>query len=94
MVHYFVPISLAMMKPGHDLSALIPSHFNLHDVCEQEDPRRNRFLSHIEGLMKKLVSYAPVDAAVDQKAREFLHDCLPPVLTPGSFYSHANMHPL
>ncbi|XP_058235183.1 ribosomal oxygenase 1 isoform X3 [Hemibagrus wyckioides] len=49
---------------------------------DKEDPRRDRFLSHIEGLMKKLVSYAPVDAAVDQKAREFLHDCLPPVLTP------------
>ncbi|MCJ8743866.1 hypothetical protein PDJAM_G00099200 [Pangasius djambal] len=50
---------------------------------DKEDPRRDRFLSHMEGLMKKLVSYAPVDAAVDQKARGFLHDCLPPVLTPG-----------
>ncbi|XP_066532221.1 ribosomal oxygenase 1 [Hoplias malabaricus] len=48
---------------------------------DKEDPRRDKFLSHIEGLMKKLVSYAPVDAAVDQKAREFLHDCLPPVLS-------------
>ncbi|XP_076874145.1 ribosomal oxygenase 1 isoform X2 [Brachyhypopomus gauderio] len=48
---------------------------------DKEDPRRDRFLSHIQGLMKKLVSYAPVDAAVDQKAVEFLHDCLPPVLT-------------
>ncbi|KAB5539983.1 hypothetical protein PHYPO_G00095660 [Pangasianodon hypophthalmus] len=49
---------------------------------DKEDPRRDRFLSHMEGLMKRLASYAPVDAAVDQKAREFLHDCLPPVLTP------------
>ncbi|XP_046692601.1 ribosomal oxygenase 1 isoform X2 [Silurus meridionalis] len=49
---------------------------------DKEDPRRDRFLSHIDGLMKKLVSFAPVDAAVDQKAREFMHDCLPPVLTP------------
>lgn len=34
-------------------------------------------------MMKKLTEYAPVDATVDQKAKAFLHDCLPPVLTPG-----------
>ncbi|XP_062406441.1 ribosomal oxygenase 1 [Sardina pilchardus] len=49
---------------------------------DKEDPRRAEFLSHIGSLMKKLVAYAPVDAAVDQKARGFLHDCLPPLLTP------------
>ncbi|XP_052391161.1 ribosomal oxygenase 1 isoform X2 [Carassius gibelio] len=48
---------------------------------EKEEPRRDKFIAHIEGLMKKLVNYAPVDAAVDQKARDFLHDCLPPVLS-------------
>lgn len=45
--------------------------------------RKEEFLAHIENLMKKLPEYAPVDAAVDQKAREFFHDCLPPVPTPG-----------
>ena len=53
----------------------------------QEDPHRAEFLSHAGSLMKKLVSYAPVDAAVDQKAREFLYDCLPPALTPGNLSS-------
>lgn len=48
---------------------------------EKEDPRRDKFIAHVEGLMKKLVRFAPVDAAVDQKARVFLHDCLPPVLS-------------
>uniref|UniRef100_A0A1A7YXB5 Bifunctional lysine-specific demethylase and histidyl-hydroxylase n=2 Tax=Iconisemion striatum TaxID=60296 RepID=A0A1A7YXB5_9TELE len=48
---------------------------------DKEDNRRVRFLARIENLMNKLPTYAPVDAAVDQKAREFLHDCLPPVLT-------------
>uniref|UniRef100_A0A8C1X4P4 Bifunctional lysine-specific demethylase and histidyl-hydroxylase n=1 Tax=Cyprinus carpio TaxID=7962 RepID=A0A8C1X4P4_CYPCA len=48
---------------------------------EKEDPRRDKFVARVEGLMKKLVSFAPVDAAVDQKARDFLHDCLPPVLS-------------
>lgn len=51
---------------------------------QQDDPRRAEFLSHAGALMKKLVGYAPVDAAVDQKARDFMHDCLPPMLTPGN----------
>nr|XP_029131874.1 ribosomal oxygenase 1 isoform X2 [Labrus bergylta] len=49
---------------------------------DMENPRRTKFFSRIESLMKKLINYAPVDAAVDQKARGFLHDCLPPMLTP------------
>ncbi|XP_039981107.1 ribosomal oxygenase 1 isoform X2 [Xiphias gladius] len=49
---------------------------------DKDEPRRTKFFSRIESLMKKLTNYAPVDAAVDQKARDFLHDCLPPVLTP------------
>ncbi|KAM3861032.1 ribosomal oxygenase 1 [Diretmus argenteus] len=49
---------------------------------DKDDPRRAKFFSRIESLMKKLTSYAPVDAAVDQKARDFFHDCLPPALTP------------
>ncbi|AWP20276.1 putative bifunctional lysine-specific demethylase and histidyl-hydroxylase NO66 [Scophthalmus maximus] len=50
---------------------------------DNDDSRRTKFFSRIESLLKKLKDYAPVDAAVDQKARDFLHDCLPPVLTPG-----------
>ncbi|XP_053316569.1 ribosomal oxygenase 1 [Spea bombifrons] len=50
--------------------------------AELEDSRRQTFIQKVQTLMKKLSDYAPVDAAVDQKAKEFLHDCLPPVLTP------------
>lgn len=49
---------------------------------DKDDPRRAKFFSQIESLMKRLFNYAPVDASVDQKARDFFHDCLPPVLTP------------
>ncbi|XP_042359335.1 ribosomal oxygenase 1 [Plectropomus leopardus] len=49
---------------------------------DKDDQRRTKFFSQVESLMKKLTNYAPIDAAVDQKARDFLHDCLPPVLTP------------
>lgn len=54
---------------------------------DKSDPRRARFLSRVEGLIRKLSQYAPVDAAVDLKARDFIHDCLPPALTPGELSS-------
>ncbi|XP_067844770.1 ribosomal oxygenase 1 [Heptranchias perlo] len=46
-----------------------------------DDPRRDAFHKKIHNLMRKLLKYAPIDAAVDQKAKSFIHDCLPPVLT-------------
>ncbi|KFO70143.1 Bifunctional lysine-specific demethylase and histidyl-hydroxylase NO66, partial [Cuculus canorus] len=45
------------------------------------DTRRTAFIEKVQSLIKKLVDYAPIDAAVDQRAKSFLHDCLPPVLT-------------
>ncbi|KAK7907651.1 hypothetical protein WMY93_016263 [Mugilogobius chulae] len=54
---------------------------------DKDDPRRGKFLSHVEGLIKKLAQYAPVDAAVDLKARDFMYDCLPPNLTPAELGS-------
>ncbi|NWI21302.1 RIOX1 oxygenase, partial [Crypturellus soui] len=45
------------------------------------DARRTAFVEKVQSLVKKLISYAPIDAAVDQRAKSFLHDCLPPVLT-------------
>lgn len=54
---------------------------------DMDDPRRTKFFSRIESLMSKLPNYAPVDAAVDQKSRDFLHDCLPPLLTPDELAS-------
>ncbi|XP_077137570.1 ribosomal oxygenase 1 [Ranitomeya variabilis] len=50
--------------------------------AELSDPRRGNFTDKVQFLIRKLAEYAPVDAAVDQKAKTFLHDCLPPVLTP------------
>ncbi|XP_054683251.1 ribosomal oxygenase 1 [Grus americana] len=45
------------------------------------DARRTAFMEKVQSLIKKLIDYAPIDAAVDQRAKSFLHDCLPPVLT-------------
>uniref|UniRef100_A0A8D2KSE4 Bifunctional lysine-specific demethylase and histidyl-hydroxylase n=2 Tax=Varanus komodoensis TaxID=61221 RepID=A0A8D2KSE4_VARKO len=56
------------------------------------DPRRVAFMQKVSALITKLMDYAPVDAAVDQRAKAFLHDCLPPVFTENekalSIYGH------
>ncbi|XP_030052384.1 ribosomal oxygenase 1 isoform X2 [Microcaecilia unicolor] len=48
---------------------------------DMDDSRRISFIQKIQSLIKKLAECAPIDIAVDQKAKEFLHDCLPPMLT-------------
>lgn len=41
---------------------------------------RDKFLEMASKLFDKLVDCAPIDAAVDQMAKNFIHDSLPPVL--------------
>ena len=48
---------------------------------EKDTKLRNSFLSKFTELLTKLVEYAPIDAAVDQMGKSFIHDCLPPVLS-------------
>ncbi|XP_035672115.1 bifunctional lysine-specific demethylase and histidyl-hydroxylase NO66 [Branchiostoma floridae] len=49
--------------------------------ADLDDPRRKAFLETLQSLLSRLVNYVPVDAGVDQKAVEFMRDCLPPVFT-------------
>jgi bifunctional lysine-specific demethylase and histidyl-hydroxylase NO66 len=51
--------------------------------CEHQSPKRTEFISKLKTLTDKLFSYAPVDAAADQMAKEYLHSALPPNLKPG-----------
>ena len=41
---------------------------------------RQNFFDKTVKLMKKLVNYMPLDAAVDQMGKQFIHDSLPPCL--------------
>uniref|UniRef100_A0A4W5PPY2 Bifunctional lysine-specific demethylase and histidyl-hydroxylase n=1 Tax=Hucho hucho TaxID=62062 RepID=A0A4W5PPY2_9TELE len=85
-----VPAALEMaMEEDVDFRRGLPVDYLTYmgvQNSDKEDPRRVQFLCRIEELMKKLSTFAPVDAAVDQKAREYLHDCLPPMLTSGTTY--------
>ena len=47
----------------------------------EENPERNRFMSKVQSLMGKLFEYAPVDSAVDQMGKRFMHTALPPYLS-------------
>jgi hypothetical protein len=43
--------------------------------------KRREFILKTTELAKKLVKYLPIDSAVDQMAKRFIHESLPPCLT-------------
>ncbi|KAG1700068.1 Ribosomal oxygenase 1 [Nymphon striatum] len=45
------------------------------------DSKRKKFSNMVENLMTKLIKLAPIDAAVDQVSKEYIHNSLPPCLT-------------
>lgn len=47
-----------------------------------ESPERDALLRKVKKLFSKLLEYAPVDAAADQMVKEYIHEALPPYLTP------------
>ena len=51
----------------------------------QESSERQQFQKTVEGLVKSLVKYLPLDAACDQMGKQAIHDALPPVLTEREF---------
>ncbi|XP_072032390.1 ribosomal oxygenase 1-like [Amphiura filiformis] len=44
-------------------------------------PKRLEFLQKVSQLMMKLSFYAPMDAAADKMATDYMHDALPPVIS-------------
>lgn len=50
---------------------------------ESESLERQAAMGKLKKLFSKLFDHAPVDAAADQMAKEFIHDALPPCLSSG-----------
>ncbi|XP_076612681.1 ribosomal oxygenase 1 [Chaetodon auriga] len=98
LLHRVVPAALEIaMEEDVEFRQGLPLDYLTYmgvQNSDKDDPRRTKFFSRIESLMKKLTNYAAVDAAVDQKARDFLHDCLPPMLTPDELGSSVNGAPV
>ncbi|RWS26515.1 bifunctional lysine-specific demethylase and histidyl-hydroxylase NO66-like protein, partial [Leptotrombidium deliense] len=57
-------------------------YLNYMGVANQEmiDPQRYDFLAKMQTLIGKVMNYARIDSAIDQKAKQYIHSCLPPVL--------------
>jgi len=54
---------------------------NMGVVHEGKDTEsRKKFVDKVKTLMKKLIDYAPIDAACDQLGKKLMHDVLPPAL--------------
>merc|ERR1711872_390888 len=61
----------------------LPRDFLLNMGVANEDKgstAREQFISKVKHLMKKLIDYAPIDAACDQMGKKLMHDGLPPAL--------------
>jgi len=62
----------------------LPINYLLHNgvAFDSDNPTedRKKFFDKTAKLMKKLIDYMPLDAAVDQMGKQFIHDSLPPCL--------------
>jgi lysine-specific demethylase/histidyl-hydroxylase NO66 len=56
---------------------------------DESSTQRTDFIEKVKSLMAKLSDHAPIDAAVDQMGKQFIHDALPPVLTAGKYHCHS-----
>lgn len=50
---------------------------------ESESHERESAMKKLKKLFTKLFDYAPVDAAADQLAKDYIHAALPPCLSSG-----------
>jgi len=57
----------------------------------ESSTQRTDFIEKVKSLMAKLSDHAPIDAAVDQMGKQFIHDALPPVLTAGKYHFHTKI---
>jgi len=83
LMEKLIPQTLAMaIEEDVEFRKGLPvGYLNHLGICNQElegSEQRQVFLKTVAGLFDKLKSAALVDAAVDQMAKDFLHDSLPP----------------
>lgn len=50
---------------------------------DSESPQRQFIMKKLKKLFSKLFDHAPVDAAADQLAKDYIHGALPPCLSSG-----------
>lgn len=82
-----VAIENAMAENVEFREGLPINYLMHHGVAFEGDKKpskdRIQFRDKCEKLVKKLVKYMPIDGAVDQMAKNYLHESLPPCFTEG-----------
>ncbi|XP_019557368.2 bifunctional lysine-specific demethylase and histidyl-hydroxylase NO66 [Aedes albopictus] len=86
LLEVFFPQALAQAAEAHfDLRRGIPldlhNHFGIVH-SDSETPTRKQLITHIKALVDKVFSEEAIDSAVDQLAKRFQHDALPPMVSP------------
>ncbi|KAL8610962.1 hypothetical protein ACOMHN_042578 [Nucella lapillus] len=85
LLEKLVPQALAMaIEENVEFRRGLPrDYLNYLGIVHQdkESSERQQFQKKVEGLVKSLVDYLPLDAACDQMGKRAIHDALPPVLT-------------
>lgn len=78
-------IRVAMEENIEFRKGLPRDYLNFMGVAHSDESstQRTEFIEKVKSLMVKLFDHAPIDAAVDQMGKHFMHDALPPVLTAG-----------
>lgn len=85
LLEVFFPHALAQAAETHfDLRRGIPLNLHQHFGIvnsDNETPTRTQLIGHIKALVDKVFSEEAIDSAVDQLAKRFQHDALPPMVT-------------
>ena len=50
--------------------------------CNDTSSKRNEFIERVTELASKVVNAVAIDSGVDEMGKRFIHDTLPPYLTP------------
>ena len=50
--------------------------------CNDTSSKRNEFIERVTELASKVVTSVAIDSGVDEMGKRFIHDTLPPYLTP------------
>lgn len=83
-------VRIAMEENIEFRKGLPHGYLNFMGVARSDESstQRTDFIEKVKSLMAKLSDHAPIDAAVDQMGKQFIHDALPPVLTAGKYHFH------
>lgn len=74
-------VEIAMQESIEFRRGLPINYLVNNGVAFDNEKNKKDFVCKTSDLISKLINYAPIDSAVDQMAKQFLHESLPPCLS-------------